>query len=187
MFIFTQDYLNGHKLWLTKVKLSFWSPRITAAVFCTLILFTDGRPLLWGMYLERVLDIFIIALAFFSTKIIWGGEKSRWMSVRQNFLLNISPDHLMKTLLFQDVCRLDQRLVPRLGLAWPPMGQPSLGQQWVNTLTRPRLWWAQALSKRMEAMEVKQPRSETDRTGQTSSLSRRPAPPAATMATGPRS
>lgn len=37
---------------------------------CTLILFTDGRPLSLGMYLERVLDIFIIALAFFSTKMI---------------------------------------------------------------------------------------------------------------------
>ena len=89
--------------------------------------------------------------------------------------------------LFQDVCRLDQRLVPRLGSAWPPMGQPSLGQQWVNTLTRQRLSWAPALSQTMEAMEVKQPRSETDRMGRPSSLSRRPAPPAATTATGPRS
>ena len=42
---------------------------------CTLILFTDRRPLSLGMYLERVLDIFIIALAFFSTKMIQGGEK----------------------------------------------------------------------------------------------------------------
>ena len=173
---------------LNKVKLSVWSPRIIAAVFCTLILFTDGRPLPWGMYLERVLDIFIIALAFFSTKMIWGGEKRRWMSVKHNFLLKFSPEQHDDSLpLFQDECRLDQRLVPRLGSAWPPMGQPSLGQQWVNTLTQPRLWWAPALSKRTEAMEVKQPRSETDRTGQTSSPSRRPAPPAATMATGPRS
>ena len=70
------------------------------------------------MYLERVLDIFITALAFFSTKMIWGGEKRRCLLSRISYsTFDLTIISLMMTLVFQDVCRLDQLLVPRLGLA----------------------------------------------------------------------